>query len=269
MSNRLNLLSTQMTQDFNKAQLRTKYLAEPLEFMNLGALLPPALNAQRKALRVVLERELAPLLAECTEKAAFPSQCLRVLRPLRLFGLSQAKYGCPSISPLLKSLYLYELGRLDSSLATFYVVTMNLVIRTLESLGSEEQQAKYLPPLVNVEKTGCWGLTEPGPLQMTAAPVNGGFLLNGTKEWVVNASSAEILIVFAQNTRTRQVEGFILNSGAAGVHVEPTHNKLALRVAQDGTITLTDAFVPLVDRLEKTKDIGPNLILEHSQMTLA
>lgn len=85
---------------------------------------------------------------------------------------------------------------------------------------------------------GGWGLTEKefgsdaSSIQTTAKKVNGGYLINGNKRWIGNGNK-DILIVWARNTETKQVEGFILENKWKGIKAEPIKNKLALRIVQN------------------------------------
>ena len=282
MSKRLNVVKGHLNQPqsqdyFKKSNLKSKYLADPLDFMHLDELIPTEVNSKRKALRQALEKELAPLVPELYEKAQFPKDVLvPKFKALNILGLSEEKYGCRKVTQTEKSMYIFELSRIDVSLCTFYAVNMSLVIFTIEKLGSEEQKTLYLPKLVNMDWIGGWGLTEPevgsdaSSLLTTATPVEGGFLLNGAKRWIGNATIADVIIIFARNSTTNKVEGFIMDAKAAGVSIENIERKLALRIVQNGVIQMKDVFVPLKNRLEKAKDFasGANVVLEMSRMNV-
>ena len=277
MAKRLNTILNHLGQDNDismKVKLNDKNLKDPIEFLNLEELIPTALNISRKKLREMLEREIAPIIPEYIEKAKFPKEILQHLKPL--FGLSEENYGCRKLSSSEKSLNLYELARIDGSIATFYLV-ITLVIFTIERLGSEEQKTLYLPGLCRLDIIGCWGLTEPdygsdaSSLKTTATPVDDGFLLNGTKTWIGNAIISDIMIIWARNTITKQVEGFIVPTQSKGVSIKNIERKLAMRMVQNGEIKLNNVKVPLNSRLEKatTFNNGANIGLEHSRMTLS
>ncbi|CAG9330650.1 unnamed protein product [Blepharisma stoltei] len=281
MSRRLNLVSKHLgqnlTENFKKSSLVTPYVQDPITFLHLDQLLPAEINSRRAQLRANLETNLAPFVAEWYEKAESPGILAEKFRSLGITGLSDEKYGCKKISLMEKSLILYELARIDCSLATFYVVMFSLTAHTIEELGTEEQKVKYLPKLCNLDMIGCWGLTEPdfgsdaSALETTATPVKGGYVLNGVKRWIGNAILSDIMIIFARNITTNHVEGFIVNSKSNGVSVENIQRKLALRIVQNGNIFLKDVFVPANERLGKghTFATGANEILEHSRMNIA
>lgn len=277
MARRLEVISNHLGEKPNAVgkALKTQYVKDPIKFMGLEDLIPAGLNSKRMQLREVLDRDIAPLLPEFIEKAQFPREILGKIKGL--FGLSEAKYGCRQVTPREKSITLYELARVDTSLATFYALTMSLVIYTIEALGSEEQKAKYLPGLCNLDLIGCWGLTEPNfgsdasGLQTTATPVDGGFVLNGSKRWIGNAIISDIMVIWAKNTKTNKIEGFVIPSKTPGIHVKNIDRKLGLRMVQNGEITLTDVKVPITTRLEKATNFGNGVkvVLEHSRVSIA
>lgn len=281
MARRISLISnhlgTSKTEQFRKSGLSTPYIQDPIDFLHLDQLLPTDLNEKRKKLRTALDTTIAPYVPEWYEKAEFSKDLVEKLKPLDIFGLTEANYGCRKLSPMEKSLVIYELGRIDASISTFYAVQLSLVSYSIEKLGSEEQKAKYLPKLCSLEFIGCWGLTEPdfgsdaSALETTATPVEGGFVLNGRKRWIGNAIVSDIMIIFARNTQTKQVQGFIVDSKAKGISVKNIERKLALRIVQNGNIFMDDVFVPFNERLEKGHDFatGANVVLEHSRMNLA
>jgi acyl-CoA oxidase len=86
------------------------------------------------------------------------------------------------------------MAKIDASVATFLVVHNCLGMSTIDKCGSEEQRAKFLPKLISLDQICCWGLTEPDygsdatGLKSSAKPVKGGFILNGTKRWIGNAT---------------------------------------------------------------------------------
>jgi acyl-CoA oxidase len=266
MSNRLTLLTNHLS--------TPTYLSEPLDFLKLDSLLPPDLNQHRLKLRKLFESEFAPSVSKYVEEAKFPFEYLPKLKGL--LGLKEAKYGCRAISEVEKNLTLFELARIDGSLASFYAVAMSLVIFTIERLGSEEQKARYLPGLVNLETIGCWGLTEPNhgsdasSIETTATPVDGGFVINGEKRWIGNAIMSDIMIIWARNTQTKQVQGFIIPTKTEGVKVENIERKLALRIIQNGHIYLRNVKIPINNRLEKAKNFadGVNIVLESSRIAI-
>ncbi|XP_068340221.1 acyl-coenzyme A oxidase 4, peroxisomal-like [Pyrus communis] len=121
--------------------------------------------------------------------------------------------------------------------------------------GSEAQKQKYLPSLAKFKTVACWGLTEPdygsdaSALRATATKVEGGWVLEGQKRWIGNSTFADVLIIFARNTTTNQINGFIVKKNAPGLTATKIENKIGLRIVQNGDILLNKVFVPDEERL--------------------
>jgi glutaryl-CoA dehydrogenase len=124
--------------------------------------------------------------------------------------------------------------------------------------GSEDQKQKWLPPMARYEKIGCFGLTEPlvgsgaaGGLLTTAKREGDTWVLNGQKRWIGNAPWCDVSVIWARDVADNQVKAFIIeNKTTPGFSVEKIQNKIALKVVQNGQITLKDVRVPEANRLQ-------------------
>src|SRR6202451_1961962 len=167
-------------------------------------------------------------------------------------------YGCRGGSALLFGLTAMEMSRVDSSIATFFGVHNGLAMGSIYAAGSEEQKQKSLPPMARFEKIGCFGLTEPlvgsgasGGLTTTAKREGGTWTLNGQKKWIGNSPWCDISILWARDLAANQVKGFIVeNKTTPGFSVEKIEHKIALKVVQNGEITLKNMRVPEANRLQ-------------------
>jgi glutaryl-CoA dehydrogenase len=125
--------------------------------------------------------------------------------------------------------------------------------------GSEEQKKKWLPPMARMEKIGCFGLTEPlvgsgtgGGLTTTAKRDGDTWIINGQKKWIGNAPWCDVSIIWARDVADNSVKGFIVeNKSTPGFSVEKIQNKIALRVVQNGLITLNNCRIPEENRLQQ------------------
>ncbi len=151
-----------------------------------------------------------------------------------------------------------EMARVDSSFATFFGVHSGLAMGSIYLGGSEDQKQKWLPPMARLEKIGSFGLTEPlvgsgsgGGLTTTAKREGDTWVLNGQKKWIGNATWGDVTIIWARDVADNQVKGFIVeNKTTPGFKVEKIQNKIALRVVQNGLITLENCRVPEENRLQ-------------------
>ena len=167
-------------------------------------------------------------------------------------------YGCAGGSSRLFGFVAMEIARVDPSVATFFGVHSGLAMGSIYLDGSEEQKQKWLPPMARWEKIGCFGLTEPlvgsgpsGGLTTTAKREGDTWILNGQKSWIGNAPWCDVSIIWARDVADNQVKGFIVeNKTTPGFRVEKIENKIALKVVQNGQITLKNCRVPEANRLQ-------------------
>jgi glutaryl-CoA dehydrogenase len=154
-----------------------------------------------------------------------------------------------------------EMARVDSSFCTFFGAHSSLAMGSIYLNGSEEQKRKWLPPMARLEKIGCFGLTEPlvgsgigGGMMTTAKRDGNAWILNGQKKWIGNSPWCDLSIIWARDIADNQVKGFIVeNKTTPGFSVEKIQNKIALRVVQNGLITLKDCRVSEANRLQDSK----------------
>src|SRR5262250_1860809 len=214
-----------------------------------------------KKVRAYMETKVQPIINKYWVEDSFPFELLPSFKELGLAGLGMHGYGCPGGSKLLGGLVAMELARTDASFCTFYGVHSGLAMNSIYLVGTEEQKQKWLPPMARMEKIGCFALTEPlvgsgsgGGLTTTAKRDGDSWILNGQKRWIGNAPWCDISIVWARDVADNQVKGFIVeNKTTPGFSVEKMQNKIALKVVQNGQITLTDCRVPDANRLQGGK----------------
>ncbi|PIA32294.1 hypothetical protein AQUCO_04500117v1 [Aquilegia coerulea] len=209
----------------------------------------------RRHVRAIMEKEIAPIMTEYWEKAEFPFHAIPKLADLRVAGGTVKGYGNPGLSITGSAIATAEVARVDASCSTFILVHSSLAMLTIALCGSEAQKQKYLPSLAQFRTVACWALTEPdygsdaSSLRTTATKVDGGWIVEGQKRWIGNSTFADVLVVFARNRTTNQINGFIVNKGAPGLKVTKIENKIGLRMVQNGDILLQKVFVPDEDRL--------------------
>jgi glutaryl-CoA dehydrogenase len=150
-----------------------------------------------------------------------------------------------------------EIARIDCSFATFFGVHSGLAMGSIFLCGSEEQKKKWLPPMARLEKIGSFGLTEPlvgsgasGGLLTSARREGDTWILNGQKKWIGNSTWGDLTIIWARDVADGQVKGFIVENKSPGFKVEKIQHKMALRVTQNGLITLENCRVPEENRLQ-------------------
>jgi glutaryl-CoA dehydrogenase len=228
------------------------------DFYYLYETLPAEELAIVKRVREFMETKVAPVITDYWVKDQFPFDLLPEVKKLGIGGLAMKGYGCAGGSLALLGFVQMESARIDPSFSTFLGVHIGLAMGSIYIDGSEEQKQKWLPPMARFDKIGCFALTEPlvgsgasGGLLTTAKRDGDTWILNGEKKWIGNSTWCDISIVWARDVADNQVKGFIVeNKTTPGFTVEKIENKVALKVVQNGHITLKDVRVPEANRLQ-------------------
>ncbi|KAL8517242.1 hypothetical protein ACS0TY_015464 [Phlomoides rotata] len=246
------------------------------DYYRFDELLTPEEQALRKKIRECMEKEVAPIMTKYWEKAEFPFEVIPKLGALSIAGGTIKGYGCPDLSITGSAIATAEVARVDASCSTFILVHSSLAMLTIALCGSEAQKQKYLPSLAQFKTVACWALTEPeygsdaSALRTTARKVEGGWILDGQKRWIGNSTFADVLLIFARNTTSNQINGFILKKDTPGLQATKIENKIGLRMVQNGDILLKNVFVPEEDRLPGVNSFqDTNKVLAVSRVMVA
>ncbi|HEX2740650.1 MAG TPA: acyl-CoA dehydrogenase family protein [Rubrobacter sp.] len=244
----------------------------PVDLIDANRLLSDEERGVRDRVREFVDREVIPTAADYWDRAEFPFGLLPGLGELGLMGGTiSEEYGCAGWNNVAYGLAIAELARGSGSLATFLHVQSGLAMTAIHELGSEEQKQRWLPPMAKCEKVGCFGLTEPeagsdpGSLTTTATERDGGYILNGEKKWIGNASFCDVAVIWAR-TPEGKISGFLVESDNPGFSADVLPRKASQRAAWQTHITLEDCHVPENARLPKADGLGSTLsILTHSR----
>jgi alkylation response protein AidB-like acyl-CoA dehydrogenase len=170
------------------------------------------------------------------------------------------KYNGAGMDAISYVLVMEELSKIDASASVVVSVNNSLVCYGIEQYGNEEQKEKYLKPLASGEKIGAFCLSEPEAgsdatsQHTTAIDMGDYYLLNGTKNWITNGSSASTYIVIAQTDVAkghRGINALILEKGMEGFTIGPKENKLGIRGSDTHSLMFTDVKVPKENRIGK------------------
>ena len=244
----------------------------PVDFIDADRLLSEEEKGIRDGVREFVDREVIPTAADYWDRAEFPFERLPGLGGLGIAGGTfSEEYGCAGWNNVAYGLAIAELARGSGSLATFLHVQGGLAMTAIHELGSEEQKQEWLPAMARCEKIGCFGLTEPeagsdpGSLGTTAVERDGGYVLDGEKRWIGNASFSDVAVIWAR-TEEGRIVGFLVETDNPGFHAEVLPRKASQRAAWQTHITLRNCHVPESARLPKAEGLGSTLsILTHSR----
>jgi len=206
--------------------------------------------------RAFMRSEVAPIINEYWERGEFPMQLIPKIGALVMETIGKGQTHYPRMSPLLSGMLTAEVARVDPSLCSFLGVHRRLCMTSIWLFGSQEQKDRWLPPMLRFEKIGSWVLSEPlvgsgaaRGLLTTARRVGDDWVLNGEKKWSGNATFADVNCIWARNAETGEVNGFLVERGMPGYHVEKIHDKISKRVVQNVLITLDGCRVTEANRL--------------------
>ena len=237
----------------------SEYVPPPIngDFYRITTVLSETERALLRRVRDFMEGTIAPVIEECWARDEFPFVIIPKMAEIGIGGVGYQGYGAVGGSWLLNGLVAMELARVDASIATFWGVHTGLSAGSIYLCGDEEQKCRWLPAMMRFERIGSFGLTEPlvgsatsGGMMTTCRREGDSWVLNGQKKWIGNATFADINVIWARDENSNQVKGFVVGKDNPGFSVEKIKTKMALRVVQNGLITLKDCRVPEADRLQ-------------------
>ncbi|MGZ4273407.1 MAG: acyl-CoA dehydrogenase family protein [Solirubrobacteraceae bacterium] len=230
-------------------------VARAADYYRLDEQLTDAERTIRDRVRAFGEHEVLPVINDHWERAEFPFELVPKLAALEVAGTTIDGYGCPGMSRLAAGIVSRELARADGSLNTFFAVHSGLAMGSIALLGSDEQRARWLPPMARLELIGAFALTEPQhgsdsvSLETAARRDGNAYVLNGAKRWIGNASFADLVIVWARDDEG-DVGAYVVEKGTSGFDASKViTGKMGKRAVWQAEIALTDVRVPAENRL--------------------
>jgi alkylation response protein AidB-like acyl-CoA dehydrogenase len=208
----------------------------------------------RRTVREFAEAEIRPHVMAWDEAQEFPSELVGKLAGMGLMGIQvPEEEGGAGMSAVDYCIAIEELARVDPSIALSVAAHNGLAVAHLAMVGTTEQKARYLGPLVRGEMLGAWGLTEAdsgsdaGAMRTTARPDAGGWLLNGTKQFITHGRIAGLLVVMAvtdPRQGNRGISAFVVERGTKGLRSGRHEDKLGMRASDTSEVILDDVHVP-------------------------
>jgi alkylation response protein AidB-like acyl-CoA dehydrogenase len=213
----------------------------------------------KASVREFAEAEIAPHVMEWDETQHFPIELTPKLAELGLMGvLFPEEYGGAGMGYVEYATIIEELSRVDGSVGISIAAHNSLCSNHIYLYGTEAQKQKYLVPLARGERLGAWGLTEPGAgsdasgTRTTAVRNDGGWVVNGSKNFITHAIHADTCVAFASSDRSKHSKGitaFVFEKGMKGFAPSKKENKLGLRASETASVVFEDCQVPDENRL--------------------
>jgi alkylation response protein AidB-like acyl-CoA dehydrogenase len=222
------------------------------------------LTEQQKTIKAlarrIAEERILPVRAELDEKEEFPWDIIKELAAADMFRVFVPEQyeglggGCLDLC-----LVTEELSRVCSGVAVTYAASA-LGCMTLMEYGTEEQKKRFLPDIASGKKLGAFAITEPtagsdaSNIKTTAEKVAGGYLLNGTKQFITNGGEAEIYTVIALTDKTKGARGasaLIVEKGVEGFTFGKKEKKMGIRTSATRELVFRNCFVPETNLLGK------------------
>ena len=251
-----------------------------VDFLGVDSLFTEEELAVRDTVRRWVDDAIMPIIGEHYVKGCFPMEVVPQMAELGLFGANlPEEYGCAGLNNVAYGLIMQELERGDSGVRSFASVQGALVMYPIHAFGSQEQKNEWLPKLASGEVIGCFGLTEPdhgsdpGGLITTARQRNDAWVLNGTKMWITNGSTAQVAIIWAKTgdiSDRKSIRGFIVPTDTDGFSAKDQKGKLSLRASDTSELVLQDVHVPADALLPATDGLkSPLMCLTQARYGIA
>jgi len=235
-----------------------------VDFFQIDELLSDEEKMTKNLVREFVEKEIEPLVAEAfhQETPLNMQEIAPKMGKLGLIGVFIPKeYGGAGTNYVSFGLISQETERVDSAVGGFIRVQSGLLMYPIWRYGAEEQKQKWLPLIASGEKIGCFGLTEPNygsdvaGMETVAKKEADGWVINGTKQWISDAWTADLAIVWAQTDE--EVRGFLVERGTEGFSQSFQSKKGSMRAGDVGELAFSDCKVPFENVLPKAKGLRP------------
>lgn len=213
----------------------------------------------RQTARKFAEERLAPSSIERDEREEFPHEAVKELGELGFMGMMVSEqWGGSGLDVTSYAIAIEEISRVDASVGVIMSVNNSLVCYGLSDYGNDEQKGRFLRDLATGKKLGAFALSEPeagsdASNQRTTADRDGNhYVLNGTKNWITNGSTADLVIVMAATDKSKGAKGistFVVEKGTPGFSVAKKEKKLGIRSSDTVSLAFQDCRVPVENRI--------------------
>jgi alkylation response protein AidB-like acyl-CoA dehydrogenase len=235
----------------------------------------------RRTVREFAEGEILPHVMEWDEASRFPSELIPKMAEMGFLGvIFPEKYGGAGMGYVEYAIIIEELSRVDGSVGIIVAAHNSLCTNHLYKFGTEEQKKKYVEPLAQGKKLGCWSLTEPeagsdaGGTRTKAVRQGDGWVINGSKTFTTNGHYADVCVGMAVTDASKKSHGisaFVIEKGTPGFKPGKKENKLGLRASDTSEVIFTDCKVPAASLVGKEGEgfVNSLQILDGGRISIA
>jgi isovaleryl-CoA dehydrogenase len=215
--------------------------------------LPESARMIREAAARFADARIAPLAAAIDAEDRFPRELWPQMGALGLHGVTvEEEWGGLGLGYLEHVIAVEEVARASASVGLSYGAHSNLCVNQIRRWASDEQKARYLPRLVSGEHVGSLAMSEAGAgsdvvsMKLRAERSAGGWVLNGTKFWITNATEADVLVVYAKSggEGSRGITTFLVENGMPGFSIGQKVDKMGMRGSPTAELVFDDCLVP-------------------------
>ena len=235
----------------------------------------------RRTVREFAETEIAPHVMEWDEASKFPSEIVPKLAEMGFLGvIFPERYGGAAMGYVEYAIIIEELSRVDGSVGIIVAAHNSLCTNHIYKFGTEAQREKYVTPLAQGKKLGCWSLTEPeagsdaGGTRTVAAKQGDRWVINGAKTFTTNGHHADVCVGMAVTDLAKKHHGisaFIIEKGTPGFRPGKKENKLGLRASDTSEVVFSDCRVPAENLLGREGEgfVNSLQILDGGRISIA
>jgi butyryl-CoA dehydrogenase len=204
--------------------------------------------------REFAQNEIAPRAKHNDDSGEFPHETIRQLGEMGLMGMMvPEQWGGSGLDAVSYAMAMEEVSAACASTGVIMSVNNSLACAPILDWGNDLQKEKYLKPMAQGKKLGCFALSEPGHgsdpggLKCRATPVEGGYKISGSKNWITNGKEADFCILFATvnpELGHKGVTAFIVDTKSKGFTVAKLEDKLGICASSTAALFFDDVFVP-------------------------
>ncbi len=210
------------------------------------------ISEMRSAVQRFAEEQILPIDGPTSEAGEFPASIWRKMGELGLLGVTApSAYGGLDMGYLAHLVITEEISRCSGSIGLSYIAHSNLCVNQITLNGTEAQKAEFLPKLTSGEFVGALAISEANAgsdvmsMRTKGEKVGGGYLLSGTKLWITNGRSANVIVVYAKtDMENKKITAFLVTTDSEGFAVGQKIHKIGLRASETYELLLDKVFVP-------------------------